>query len=368
MKKLNKNYLIFIILGVDIVSMKTYPTLLTQYGERDTWIAIAIASALLLLISILPIRVFQNADDNDLKSIYTRSLGRPLGNFFVFLFAFTLFLTLLECASVDPNLLHINILLDTPQWYFLIFLVVPAIYTLSKGENSILAVTLIGIAFILVSGTNLSILLFPYRKVEYILPILKNGLSTNLIICIIKSLGMYSGLAIVYPLIHKVSDKKKLGMPIIIAILILSEIQIFAATGLNMSFAAKRLNTIYYPRLIQTQIINYFNFIESGELYVLFQVIGGWFIKYTLTFYSLLTLLKQLNIKNKYTLYVISAIVFIIAFFLSQNTVVLFNLLDYYIYISLANFIIIPCIVFSIYIARNKKRLRHEKKHINHKK
>lgn len=357
MKSLNKNYLIFIITGISILSLKTYPTLITTLGGRDTWIAVIIASILLLLFSLLVIKAFKftNADDT-LKDIYCYSLGQSIGMFFIALFALCLILTLIECSSVEANLLHINILFETPQWYFIIFFVLSTLYTVRKGDDAILSVTLIGITLIMISGIILSVLLFKYRNVKYILPILKNGFDKNLLMCCIKGFAMYSGFGIIFPIINKVKTKNKLAKPILIGLAIVIEIQIFASLGLLMSFSEKRLSNIYYPRIIQPQLINYFDFIESGELYVLFQVVGGWFIKYILTFYALLILTKDSTLSNKYITYIISLIVFIFSYILSKNTITLFKMLNYYTYIAFANFIIFPAIIFAIYIFKKKTK------------
>lgn len=356
MKSLNKNYLIPIIIAVPMLSMKTYPTIMTALGGRDTWIAVIVATMLLLLFCLLVIKAFKcNNHDDDLKTIYCTSLGKPLGVLFLTLFAICLILTLIECSSVEANLLHVNILFETPQWYFVIFFILPTLYTVYKGEGAILSVTLIGIPLIMLSGINLSSLLIKYRHARYLFPILKNGFDKNLLMCSLKGFAMYSGFGIIFPIINKIKTKNKLAKPILIGLTILAEIQIFTSIGLLMTFSEKRLTNMYYPRLIQTQLINYFDFIESGEFYVLFQVVGGWFIKYILTFYSLLILLKGTKLDGKYTVYIISAIVFVFSCILSQNTVTLFKILNYYTYISFANFILLPAIVFIIYISKSKR-------------
>lgn len=362
MKSLNKNYLIFIIVGVSMLSMKTYPSLITTFGGRDTWIAIIIASILLILLSILVIKAFKYAsNDTTLKDIYCNVFGKSIGMFFIALFALTLILTLIECSSVEANLLHINILYETPQWYFSLFFIVPALYTVYKGEDSIISVTLIALTFIMISGMILSSLLFKYRNVNYILPILKNGFDKNMLICSLKAFAMYSGFGIILPIINKVKNKNKLAKPILIGLAILIEIQIFASLGLLMTFSEKRVSNMYYPRIVQPQLINYFDFLESGELYVLLQVVGGWYVKYILTFYSLLILIKDSTLNKKYIIYVLSAVVFIAAYFLSKNTVILFLLLNYYTYIAFANLLIFPAITFIIYISKKSQGNNLEK-------
>ena len=47
--KFNARHLGFIILGVSIVSLKTYPSLMTRNGGRDSWITLIIASIIIFL-------------------------------------------------------------------------------------------------------------------------------------------------------------------------------------------------------------------------------------------------------------------------------------------------------------------------------
>ncbi|WP_242874712.1 MULTISPECIES: GerAB/ArcD/ProY family transporter [Clostridium] len=358
MRYLNKNYLVFIALGVSIVSMKSYPTLLTQYGERDTWLALIFSSILLLIFLLFIAKAFSVKDNLELKTIYYKSFGKYLGAFFIWVFELTLILTLIECSACESSMMHVNMLDKTPIWYFLLFFIIPASYIILQGENAMLIVTLIGIFFIMISGINLSTLLFKYRKIEYMLPIMKNGVTRNFLTCVFKGFAMYSGFGILLPFIYKVKSSDKLWKPIIIAWAIAAQMQVFATSGLNMIFVANRLNAMYYPRLLQTQLVNYFDFIESGELYVIFQVIGGWLIKYILTFYAFLIILKQLNIKRKYAFYVISVLAGIVSFFINKNVLNLFNFFNYYTYISCVNFMIIPLIASIIFIIKNRKSRR----------
>lgn len=362
MRNINKNHLIFIVIGTALISMQTYPTLLTSIAERDAWIVLIFSSILLLLFSLLPIKAFSFSEETDLKTIYCSSLGKILGTLFLFLFYITLVLTLIEGASVITNILHINILLETPQWYLLLFFILPALYTVSKGENSIFAITFIGITLLLISDIDLALLLLKYRNIKYILPILKNGINQNFIVCIFKGLALYSGFGILFPIMFKVKYKKKLAKPIVIGLAIVIAVQLIAISGLEMCFSSKYLNSIYYPRLVQSQLINYFDFIESGEIYTLLQIVGGWFIKYILAFYSLNILSKQLKITYKYNSYIISLIVFLASLFLSQKTIILFKVLNYYTYIAFANFIVIPAVIFSVYILKSEVQNKNSHK------
>jgi len=89
--------------------------------------------------------------------LYCEAVGKPMGTFFVILFAAALFLTLVESASVEANSMHTNMLLDTPTWMFALFFVIPAIYTVAitlpyladiKDNKRLLKHSLIGLLIV----------------------------------------------------------------------------------------------------------------------------------------------------------------------------------------------------------------------------
>jgi spore germination protein (amino acid permease) len=355
--KFTSKHLIFLILGTTIVSLKTYPTVFMKNGGRDSWIAIIISSILILIYFIYIIKICQKTNTYSLYKIYCSALGKILGTIFIFLFIISLFITLIECSSIEANSMHTNMLLNTPQWFLLIFFIVPAIYTVKKGKVAVITVSCIGLIFIMIAGINLAILSAKYKNYRYLFPIFKDGITTNFIISILKSLGLYGSISITLPYLCEIKNKKTIIKDSLIGLFIVIQMQIISVTGVIMTFGINRSNLISYPKLIQTQRISILDFLEMGELFVMLQMVGGWFIKYILTFFAIFLLLKELNINNKYIHYFISILVFIFAYWVSSNLFRLFRLLEYYSYFSLISLIIIPFIIFTIHYLKNKNSL-----------
>ncbi|MCY6484280.1 endospore germination permease [Clostridium aestuarii] len=357
MNKLNSRHFIFIILGTTIVALKTYPNLVIEYAGRDSWISLILASIFIFLFSIYILWICKQTNCYDMHTIYISSLGNIFGTLFLFLFTLTLFLTLIESSSIEASGMHVNLLLETPNWYILIFFLLAAVYSIKKGLRSIIIITIIAIAFIMVAGINLGVMTMKYKQSKYLFPILANGIDLNLLIGVIKSLGLYSSWSIAIPFLVNIdsNSKNKLIKTNIIALVIVIQMQIVSMTGIIMTFGPKRSVNILYPKLIQTQLVRYFGFLESGEFFVMLQMVGGWFVKYILTFYAILKLLERINLHSKYNIYIITILIFIFSFFITQNNFTLINLLIYYNYISLINFVIVPLIVFTIFFMKNKK-------------
>lgn len=357
MDKFNGTHLIFLLSGVTIVSMKTYPALYTQLGGRDSWIAVICSGIIIFLFAHIIMWIMQKNNNFNMYDIYCSALGKVLGNILIWCFILTLFFTLIECTAVEGNSMHVNMLADTPPWFFSIFFAIPAIYTIWRGSHSIVIVTIIGITLVALSGTNLAILTSKYKNFNFLLPIMENGITPNFLMSIIKSLAFFSFFSIILPFLTELEDKKTVKKYLTIGLLFIIQMEIFSTVGIITTFGTLRGNTMYYPKLIQTQLVNYWGFLESGELYVLLQVIAGWYIKYVLTFFSMKLILNKMNIRNKFYIYFVTALVLIISFLFSRDAVLLFKALNVFLYISLANFIVIPIIVYIIFHLKNKKSL-----------
>lgn len=354
MDKINTKHLMFIIWGTSIVAMKTYPNVFIINGGRDSWISVIIASIIIFFYFIFILSVCKKTKCYNMDEIYHNALGKTMGNIFLILFIITLIVTLIESSSVEANALHVNMLSETPVWFFLLFIVIPGIYIAKKGTRAIIIITIIGIILIMVAGINLAILTAKYKKLKYLLPIMANGITISFVLSIIKALGCYGSIAICIPFISRLTSKSKIIKHCVIALLIVIQMEIFASIGVLSTFDVTRVVNIIYPKLIQTQLVSYFDFLEVGEFFVMLQMVGGWFIKYILTLNAILILLKNLSLLNKYSIYIITLFVFIISYFISAKVLVLFKFLNIYVYFSVISFILIPTIVFSIFYFKTK--------------
>lgn len=352
MDKFTSKHLGFVILGVSIVSLKSYPSLFTRNGGRDTWIAMGIGCILSLLYLLFMLHIFKKSNYSNLPDIYSAAVGKWLGRFFLCLFIATIFLTLIECASVEANSMHTNMLLNTPSWMFLLFFIPPALYTVKKGISAIITITLISMVLVSLSGMNLAVLTAPYKHYDYLLPILEKGITKGLILSMLQILGVYGSVSMIFPYLSDIKERKKLLKHSFLAMVFVIQVEFVAMSGVIATFNIDFLNNMSYPKLLQTQLISEFEFLEFGELFVMLQMVGGWFVKYVLSLAALIKLLQTIDIKAKYLIYWISGLTFIGSFILSNNLFLLFRFLDIYSYVSLINFIIIPFLIFLIYALR----------------
>lgn len=358
MDKFTSKHYIFLIQATGIVSMKTYPMIFMKDGGRESWIAVIIASILVIGMYIYMIGICKKYQCYDLYNIYKVALGDTLGKLFLFLFIATLFMTLIESSGAEAGAMHTNMLIETPEWYFLLFFVVPSIYIIRKDIVAVITVVMIGIVCIMLAGINLSILTARYKHPELLFPVFSHGVDKGFFIAIIKLLGLYGSMSITLPYLNKIKDTRKIVRDLSIAILIVIQMQIISSTGVIMTFDVDFANTMSYPKLLQTQQVSYFRFLEFGELYVMLQIVGGWILKYLVAFYGMLLLLKEFNLKRKHLIYITyltSIVVYVAAYITTKSSERLFAFFNLYTYISFFNFIAIPLVVFMIFSIKMKK-------------
>ncbi|RXI70372.1 spore gernimation protein [Clostridium tetani] len=354
---INAKHLFFIISAITIVSLKTYPTIFIRNAGRDSWIVVIIASLIILFSFIFMLKTSLKTNTFDFYNIYTSSFGKILGTILHFFFVFSLFLTLIECAGIESSSMHANILLDTPTWYIAIFIVFTAIYPVKKGHLSVLAVTIIGIILMILAGINLAILTSSYKKYKYLFPILENGLNKNHFLALLKVLGLYAHIVIFFPYLELVHNKNKIFKVSIWSFIFVIQMQIIAIVGILSTFEINHAKNLIYPKLLQTQLISYWRFIESGEFFVMLQTVGGWYVKYVLVLNILNKSFEKIFTGNKYLIFIVSILTYIFTSFLTQKLLRFFDFLNFYSLISFINFLLIPFIAFIILYFKNNKSI-----------
>ncbi len=135
--------------------------------------------------------------------------------------------------------------------------------------------------------------------------------------------------------------------------------EIVSVIGVISTFNVDFANVMPYPKLLQTQQVSYARFLEFGELYVMLQILGGWMLKYLISFYAILLLCKEIfNFKKKqlvYTTYIGSVLVYIGSYYLSNDLAKLFRFFNFYTYVAFVNFMVIPFIIFTMFAFKINK-------------
>jgi spore germination protein (amino acid permease) len=363
MDKLNFKHLFFIICSVAIPALKTYPQIFMTYGGKDSWLCVIIAGLIIIIYFNYITKVCVKNNCFSLHEIYSFVLGKSLANMLLSLVIFTLFLSLVGSASLETSVIHTNLFIESPNWYITLFTVFGGLYVLLKGKNAVMVVLIANIVISIVNGVNLYMLTYPFKKYSRLFPVFENGINIKFFIAIIKVLGLFSIAFTALPYLSQIKEKEKIRKCTILTLIFVVQMIIVATDGILATFNIERANSIIYPKFIQTQLISYFGNIASGEFYVIFQVISGWFAKYVATFLAIFLILKELNVNRrtwnvKILPYTISGIVYISTLCTTNSLLGLHKYLNFYNYMCLINFFIIPTIVFIIFNFTYRRKIK----------
>lgn len=356
MNRISSKHFILFIVGVAIISFKTYPSIFINIAGRDTWLSTIIASILFLAILLYLVNIMFKTNSYDINDIFLGSMPKVLSIFSLLLFSITLFLNALESAAIEVNALHSTLFLDTPVWYALCFFLFPTFFIFSKKLRTILIFVLTCTFLLIINDIVFTALSQKYSDLDNLLPVLRNGFSVNLITTSFYILGCFSAFMIVIPYLRYVDDYKSIRKHAFKGGLIVVTMAIIAIIGVITSFGPLRAANIFYPEFVMSQKIEFIDFFESGELFFIIQTVLGFFVKYVLATYSLLVIFHK-YIKNKpLFIGIYSFIIFNLAVYTGGNNYYLYYLLRYMQIVNLVGFIIIPLIVFTFYRVRYKKK------------
>lgn len=287
--------------------------------------------------------------------IYQTAFGKLFGNILLVMFYICVFLTLLESTSVEADAMKYNFMLFNPIWGFLLSAVLVGLYVVVSGFRSVVITVCVGIIFISSSGVFLAALTQKYKDFTRLLPVFENGINRGFLLCIVKLVASLASFVIIIPLFKDVTDKKKLMKMSLIGFAFVAEVELFCMIGNITTFEPSLFNTYPFPKLIQTQRIRHFGVLEAGELFVMLQIIGGWIVKYVTSFFIVNHLFRRMGVTSPWVNIFISLIVYGVGSAAAYNIFNVFGYLEIYIYIILANFFIIPILVFSVFALRSKK-------------
>ncbi|NLL31236.1 MAG: endospore germination permease [Clostridiales bacterium] len=361
MNKISSKHFILFIVGSALISLKVYPSVFINFGGRDTWLIALIACIIFTAFLTYITNICISTKTFDIRDIFIQSTPRFISIILIGIFTLALFLNALEAASVEINSLHSTIFLDTPVWYALIFFLFPSFFVLNKNLRTILIFIIASVFALLVNGVIFLILSQPYKEVTQLLPVLGNGFPKNYYTALFSILGALSSFIIVAPFIKYVEDHKNLRKNNLYAAGIVSVFVILSFIGIITAFGPERGKNIFYPEFVLGQRIKLVDFLEFGEVFFINQTVIGFFVKYILSTYSILTLHSKYIKKKPLFIGIYSFIVFVLATFIGGNNYLLYFTLKNLQLINLVVFFIIPLIIYTIYLIKYKTNSKSTK-------
>ena len=356
MNKISSKHFILFIIGVSMISIKTYMSVFIDIGGRDTWLASLIAGIIFILFLLFITNIYKNTEASDINDIFLKALPKPLGIFFLFIFILALFINAIESAAVDANVLHTTLFIDTPVWYALIFFIVPSLFIFSKKIRTILIFILISVFVLILNGIVFFILSQMYKDINHLLPVLGTGLSTKFFTTILLILGSLSSFMIVTPFIKFIDKDEHIVKHSFYSGVIVIAFVVISFVGAITAFGPYRAANIFYPEFVLSQRIEVAGFLEFGELFFIVQTVIGFFVKYLLSSYSILLILERVFKNKPLIIGIYTFLTYVFSNFLGMNNFYLYKILRYIQVVNLVAFVIIPIIVFTMYYLKFKKK------------
>ena len=90
MEKITSKHFMFFIVAPLAATLFNYPSTFIRLGGRNTWIFSIISSLIFLLFAWIILSIISKKNAYDFKQVCYKSLGKHLGNLFLFIFIFYL--------------------------------------------------------------------------------------------------------------------------------------------------------------------------------------------------------------------------------------------------------------------------------------
>ncbi|MGG7057990.1 GerAB/ArcD/ProY family transporter [Clostridium nigeriense] len=354
MNKISSKHYILFILGVTIISLKTYLSVFINKGGRDTWLSSLLAGIIFICFLLYIINICKVSNTFDIKEIFNKSLPKVLSYFCIAIFVLGLFINAVESAAVEANVLHSTLFIDTPVWYALIFFIIPSLFIFTKKMRTILIFVLVSVGIFLVNGIAFFLLTQGYTDINNLLPVLGNGLSKNFFSTTLLILGGFSTFMIVAPYLKYIDKNQHIRKHSFYAGIIATAFVVVSFVSAITAFGPSRAANIFYPEFVLGQRIELAGFLEFGELFFIIQTVIGFFVKYILATYSILLILEKYIKRKSIFIGIYVFIVFVCSNFLGLNNFYLYDLLKYIQIINLVAFVLIPFIVFTLYYIKHR--------------
>ncbi|MDS0525575.1 endospore germination permease [Clostridium sp. SHJSY1] len=355
MNKISTKHFMFFIIATSTIALRTYSSVFINYGGRDTWIISVIASTIIFFYFSFLIKTCNTTNTYDFDTITCNSTSTFIGSCLKLMFSLGLFLSALESCSVVSSSIHTNYFLDTPTWYCLLFIIIPAGYVISKSLNPIIILTIITITLVLVGDLILMLLVSKYLNFNYLLPLFNSGFSYSKWICLLLIIGSLSSISITLPYLRYLDKKASLLKHSKIAIVFCTIIITFSFLSAIAFFGPEMALNFFYPEFVAAQRVQIASFLEFGELFYIFRSVCMWFIKYILSSYGIIILYKDKIKDKKLFIFFYSLIMFTVSFIFTENQYFLFSSLKLLQIINIFIFIFIPIISFLIFCFKHKK-------------
>jgi spore germination protein KB len=303
-----------IILGISPSAILYLPTITYKEANQDCWLSILVVTLFGILSALIITslgKLYQNKTVIDYSvDILGWPLGKLIGLVYILFFIYIDATILREFSE----LLSGAFLINTPQIFFSIGILLPCIYMLYIGIESLARASQILFPLYLVSVVGLILLAMNEMDFNYLKPVLAEGIEPVLMGSYRNMVwfGEISILLILFPSINQTKQVKKLS---VLAIIVVSLLLMIVNISL-VSIFSNHIDHLNYPFLSLARFVSVGGFVERLDSVIMIMWIAVMFIKISLFFYcAMVSISKFFNIKkSSNTIFPLAIIIFFISF------------------------------------------------------
>jgi len=324
----------------------------------DSWFTVLFGNLLGFICVFLFIYIFNYEADLTLQEKINKLFGKKIGSIFnilLFIIAFVIAVNVLYDTS---SFIISHFLSETPYLYIAICLIALAIYLNTKGFEVLSRVSFIIMFLTIILFTIATLNLFPKINIENFKPILAHGLKkpiiSSLYFIVINLVPNFFLLVVPKNSIIDNQKHKKyilITYSIAIILMILSVVQIIGNLGIYLA------SYYQYPEYMTLKHINYFDFINKIENFIISQWILESFISLSLIIHFLSSTIKTNYNKKIIPLILGIAILITSKYSFSSDTIYNFFSLNYMPFIRVGIIIIVIITAITIFIKQKKSKV-----------
>jgi spore germination protein KB len=334
-----------------------YLPLLTPPGNQDIWVSVLGAIPTCMIVLFPLIYLSNKFPEENLIQYCQRIMGKIFGNIISLLFIGFLLCICIAIMADLVNFIHTSILPETPPYAIMITMLIPCIYTIYKGLESIGRMCEFLIPYFIFSIIIFTVFNIPRMDFNVFLPILADSKIQDIAL---GSFGISARfydmliLAMLVPHLQKKQDIKKISLIyVVLSVLFLFVFAVTTQAVLGIEFS-KHISFPYY-KFVRT--IEVFDFIERIESLVVIAWIIIEFIKFSLYMYCITKGLGQIfNIKKDKLLIIplSSAIFMFLLISKIINSVTINKIVLFIPYVGAVPLFVLPAFILIVYFFRRK--------------
>lgn len=322
MQQFGKNQLAILIIVFLIGSTPLFE--LGISAKQDAWIAMTLAAAAGLLLTVVYLKLQSRAPGAGLADLYKFHFGRYIGGSLAIIHAIWFAYESMRNVRDVGELTTMALLTFTPKWIIMLLILLAAAYTVSKGVEVLVRVVQLLFPIVVFSYFLIIMLLFlsGLVRLDQLLPVLENGAMPIVKAVFPDLLSFPFGQMVVLLVFWSlVKEKKEIGRITYWSQLGVSLFLVFMNAVILCVLGPELAGLTALPLLHVVQLVGLANFLERLDILVTLLLFIGLYVKIaTLYLASIYTASAVTGIANRYLVLPIGAAIYGASFLEPNNT------------------------------------------------